>query len=107
MVGKQNIACLTIETAVRFGALHILGFLSGEGKVDGDALPWYGSVAGGSVAAIAFGEFLGDAGRAEFEDAVSFAKLGDALDMFVCIVEVGITTVIQTLVPEKLFGVNM
>jgi hypothetical protein len=48
-----------------------------------------------------------DTNRAGIEDRISVTKLGDAINVFVSIIEMLVTNVVQTLMPEEAFGRDM
>jgi hypothetical protein len=54
-----------------------------------------------------FCELLSDTGRAVVEDAIGLLELGDPLNVLVGIVEVGVATMIETLMPKEFLRVDV
>jgi hypothetical protein len=84
-----------------------LRLLSSEGKVDADTLIGDGGCLGGVGTRRTFLEFGGQADRTSIENRSGMFETGNTINIFVGIIEMLITDMIEALMPEKSFSIGM
>jgi hypothetical protein len=104
MISEQDVAGLTIETAIRCSTSLVLRALTSESEVNGDALQRNGRFASGVSARRRFLEFGSMADGAGVENRVGTFEMRNAVNMLVRSIEIRITWVTKALVPQKAFG---
>ncbi len=104
VVGNKDPTGFTVQAKVFGDTFGILGFGTGEGKVDRETLERLLGNHCGVVAGRVFALFGLDTSRALVEDRIMMLKLGNTFDMLMGIVEVIITGVSKALVPKETFS---
>jgi hypothetical protein len=104
MVGDENIAGLTIEAKEVLVVGRVLGALTRERKVDGEALAGASSFARGGVTTGSLVELGLEAHGAVLKDGLRDIELGDTMGKEMGTGELGIRAVAKALVPKEAFS---
>jgi hypothetical protein len=107
MIHNENVTGLTVDTFIGSGTSGILGLLTSKCEVNGEALPRDGRFASGMMARGVFLELGRKAGGALIQNGVLMGEFGDTINVFMRMVEVGITNMVEALVPKKALGASV
>jgi hypothetical protein len=91
MIGKKDIAGSTVDASIGLTTCFVLGMLASKGKINRDALPGNRGRVSRIVARGTLLKLGGEADRALVKDGFATRKFGNAIDMFMGVVEVVIT----------------
>jgi hypothetical protein len=107
VISSKYVTGLAVEASIVLGAILCLGALSGEGKIKTETLIWDSSLTSRVRAGRSLFHFGLDTNGASIEDRFTMAKLGDTINVFVGIIKMLVTNMVETLMPEETFGRDM
>jgi hypothetical protein len=107
VISSEDVTGLAVEASLVLGAILGLGALSSEGKIKAKTLIGNGSLTSRVRSGRSLFHFGLDINGASIEDRLTVEKLGDTIDVFVGIIKMLVTNMVETLMPEETFGRNM
>jgi hypothetical protein len=107
VISSKDITGLAVEASIVLCAVFSFGTLTSESKIEAKALVRKRNRTRSIGARGSLFHFCLDTNRASIEDRGGVTKLGDSINIFVSIIEMLVTNMVQTLMPEETFSRDM